>query len=72
MQLAVITGAMVGALVGFIAGGWAFGEKCVRGAIETDCYPAEDVKVYLVTAVGLVIGLLTGFLLSRLRRSKLV
>jgi hypothetical protein len=56
----VLLGAIVGAFGGLIVGLLTYGEKCVLGAVDHDCYPAQGLKIGLVTVVGLVVGLLAG------------
>ena len=60
----ILAWALIGGFGGFLVGFLVSGYTCHDGAIY-NCYPTEGLQIGLVTAAGLVAGLLA----SRLRRS---
>ena len=60
----------VGASLGLFVGLLEYGAKRVPGAIDPSDYPANELKIAIVTVAGLVAGLGAVFLVERIRRSR--
>lgn len=60
----------VGATLGFLVGLFEYGSKSVLGAVDYDHYPAQELKIAIVTVAGLVAGLVSVYLPSWVRRSR--
>lgn len=59
----------VGATLGFLVGLSQYGSKSVLGFPDYSEYPAEELKIAIVTVAGLLAGLLAVYLATRIRRS---
>lgn len=60
----------VGATLGFLVGLFEYGSKSVLGAVDYDHYPAQELKIAIVTVAGLVAGLVSVYFPSWVRRSR--
>jgi hypothetical protein len=50
--------AVVGGFAGLLIGAAMYGDRSVFDHIDPTCYPPEELKIDIVTAVGLLTGLL--------------